>query len=423
MTETTAPPAQAASPWRNRDFRWLFAGTAASQLGFQIGYVVLPLVAVLALDASTGQVGLLATMSTVAFLLIGLPAGAWVDRMRRRRLMVAADLVRAVLIVSVPLAWALDVLTLAQLYAVALLLGCATVFFDVASMSQLPELVGRQALLGANAQLVSLQAASNVAGRSVAGGLVQAVTAPFALLVHAGSMVVSAWCVARIAAPDLPPERTAEGRESLVAQIRAGLRHVLGGRELRALLLSGGLSNLGLQLANALLPVLFVTELGLSAGALGLFWAAGGVGIFLGARLARPFARWWGLGRTLGVMGLLVAPAGLLVPHLDRGAWLWIAGAGWVLITAKIGVDNVLSVSLRMSLTPAALHGRMNATFRFVLMGMLAVASALAAAIGELWGVRAVLWAAAFALLLVPLPVLCSPVRSIRVLPDATTTP
>lgn len=180
------------SPWRIRDFRTLFTATALTQLGTNIGYVALPLIAVAALDASAGQVGALATLATLAFLVIGLPAGAWVDRMRHRRVLVVADLAKAALYASVPLAWWLGGLTLWQLYAVALLSGCATVFYDVASQSVLPQLVGREHLVQANAAVVGLMAVGNIAGRSAGGALVQLLSAPAAVAVTALSHLGSA---------------------------------------------------------------------------------------------------------------------------------------------------------------------------------------------------------------------------------------
>ncbi|MFH8929160.1 MFS transporter [Streptomyces pristinaespiralis] len=420
------------SPWRSRDFRTLFTATAFSQLGTNIGYVAVPLIAVSALDASAGEVGLLATLSTVAFLLIGLPAGAWVDRMRHRRVLITADVVRAGLFASVPAAWALDALTLEQLYAVVLLNGCATVFFDVGSQSILPRLVGREGLVRANAAVVSLQAAGNVAGRGAGGGIVQLFTAPVAVI---GVGVLYLASAVRLALPAagrgrrsrrgadgvVPPGadggRTASGG-GLAAQIAEGLRHVLPNAELRALALTASLTNLGSQIVNTLLPVLFTRELGLSAGALGLYWAAGGAGILLGARCAHPVARRLGHGRTLGVAGLVMAPTALLVPLIDRGPWLWVAGAGWMLVTFKIGVDNVLGVSLRQRLTPDPLLGRMNATFRFMLTGAIAVGSAVAGLIGELAGLRVAMWVGAGCLTLAFLPVFLSPVRHRRELPQ-----
>ncbi|WP_086770286.1 MFS transporter [Streptomyces bobili] len=406
---------QPTSPWHLPAFRVLFSATALSQLGTNVSYVAVPLVAVAALDATPGQVGALATLGTLAFLLIGLPAGAWVDRMRQRRLLIAADLVRAALFASVPLAWWLDALTLGQLYAVVLLSGCAAVFFDVGSQSVLPQLVDRAALVQANAAVVSLQAAANVAGRGAGGGLVQLLTAPVAVACAAGAHLASALQLLAVRHQEAAPRRT--GTAGLRAQITEGLRHVLGNPELRALALTAALSNLGSQIVNTMLPLLFVRELGLPAGVLGLYWGAGGLGLLLGARCARPLAARLGQGRTLAVAGLALAPAALLVPLIGRGAWLWLAGAGWVLAMFKTGTDNVLGVSLRQRMTPDDLLGRMNATFRFLLTGALAVGAALSGVLGELVGVRGTLWVGAVVIALAFLPVFLSPVRSRRELP------
>ncbi|WP_326560756.1 MFS transporter [Micromonospora sp. NBC_01796] len=405
------------SPWRVTDFRVLFTATTLSQFGTSIGYVAVPLIAVTALDASPGQVGALAALSTVAFLLIGLPAGAWVDRMRHRRVLITADLTRAALYASIPVAWALDALTLGHLYLVVLLTGAATVFFDIGSQSVLPQLVGRDGLVQANAAVVSLIAAGNVAGRGAGGFLVQLLTAPVAIAGTAIAYLASALrltAIRRTPAPP-PPQR----RVRLGAQIGAGLRHVFGNPELRALALTAALGNLGSQIVNTMLPVLFVRQLGLPAGLLGLFWAAGGAGLLLGARCARPIAARLGYGRTLGLAGLCLAPAALLVPLLDRGPWLYVAGAGWVLALFKTGLDNVLGVSLRQRMTPDVLLGRMNATFRFLLTGALALGAAVAGLIGELTTVNTTLWVGAAFMATAFLPVFCSPVRTRRELPAA----
>jgi MFS family permease len=407
--------AQAASPWRHAGFRALFTATALSHLSTHIGYVAVPLIAVSALDATPGEVGLLATLSTLAFLLIGLPAGAWVDRMRHRRVLIVADLMRAALSASVPVAWAAGVLTLEQLYAVVLFNGCATVFFDVGSQSVLPQLVGRDGLLGANAAVVGVQAAGAVAGRGAGGGLVVVLTAPFAVvgmgLLHLAS-ALRLRSLPVTAAPGPPPHPV-----PLRVQIAAGLRHVLGHRELRALAFTASLSNLGAQLVNTLLPLLFIRELGLSAGWLGLYWAMGGLGVLLGSRCARPLAARFGYGRGIGLAGLVLAPAALLVPLVDKGFWLVVAAVAWLLTSFDFGVNNVLGVSLRQSLTPAPLLGRMNATFRFMLSGSLAIGSALAGLLGELVGIRTTLWVGAGCLALAFLPVYLSPVRKRQQLP------
>ncbi|MFC9653342.1 MULTISPECIES: MFS transporter [unclassified Streptomyces] len=405
------------SPWRVADFRTLFTATALSQLGTNIGYVAVPLIAVTTLDATPGQVGALATLSTVAFLLIGLPAGAWVDRMRQRSVLITADLARAALLASVPVAWWLDALTLTQLYVVVVLTGCATVFFDIGSQSVLPRLVDREGLVQANAAVMTLIAVGNVSGRGAGGGLVQLLTAPVALVCTAGAHLASAvrlTALRRAPAPPPPPGQPTR----LSARIAEGLRHVLGDKELRALALTAALANLGSQIINTMLPVLFIRELGLPAGALGLFWAAGGAGLLLGARCARPLAARLGHGRTLAVAGLWLAPAGLLVPLIDDGAGLWLAGTGYLLAMFKTGMDNVLGVSLRQRKTSDALLGRMNATFRFLLTGALAVGSALAGLFGELVSVQSTLWIGGAVLAGAFLPTFLSPVRTRRELPE-----
>ncbi|MBZ6475088.1 MFS transporter [Streptomyces griseocarneus] len=414
------------SPWRSRDFRTLFAAGAFSHLGTNIGYVAVPLLAVTALDASPGQAGALAALSTAAFLLIGLPAGAWVDRMPGRRVLVAADAARAALLVSVPVAWWLDVLSLPQLYAVVLLNGCATVFFDVGSQSILPELVGRERLVPANAAIVTLMAGAAIAGRGAGGFLVQLCTAPVALAGGAVAYLASALGLTGIGRRGAPAAvrgaaAPAAGRR-LRTEVAEGLRHVLGSRELCALALTGALGNLGAQMVNTMLPVLFVRELGLSAGALGLYWAAGGLGLLLGASCARRLAGRFGHGRVLGLAGLWFAPAGLAVALAGRGPWLWVAAAGWLITMTKTGIDNVLGVSLRQHLTPDSLLGRMNATFRFLLTGALAVGSALGGLIGEFAGVRTAMWVGAVCLTAAFLPVFRSPIRTLRELPAAART-
>ncbi|KQV75732.1 MFS transporter [Aeromicrobium sp. Root344] len=411
-------PDPAESPWRFTDFNVLFRSASLSQLASNTGYVALPLIAVTALRAGPAEVGALAALSTAAFLLIGLPVGAWVDRTRHRQVLIVADVARAVLFATIPVAWWLDSLTMQQLYAVAFASGAATVFFDVGSQSVLPRIVGPAALVRANAAIVTMIALANVAGRGAGGALVQLLTAPVAALCSAIAYLLSAVTLTRMTRVPRAPAGT-EARPRLGVQIVEGLRHVLGHAELRALALTATLNNLGSQVINTMLPILFVRGLDLPAGALGTFWAAGGAGLLIGARCALPTARRLGYGRNLALIGLCVAPAALLVPLVDRGPLLWLAGAGWTLALCKTGMDNVVGVSLRQRMTPPALVGRMNATFRFLLTGALALGAVLGGVLGELIGVRGTLWVGAVILALAFVPVFVSPVRRRRELPTA----
>ena len=397
----------------NRDFRLLFAAAAVSRLGTSVTYVAMPLVAVTTLGATPGEVGALATLSTIAFLVIGLPAGAWTDRLPKRGVLVAADVARAVLLTSVPVAWWLDALTMTQLYAVVALAGVGTVFFDVANQSYLPKVVGRPALLAANTRLVGMDGVNDIAGRGVAGFVVTLVTAPVAVLIDAVSYLVSAWCVLRIRHRE---EKTAVRGRFLV---REGVAFVLGHPVLRALAAAGALGNLGIVLVLTMLPVVLVDELALSAGVLGLFLASGGAGMLLGSLMARRLAARFGAGRVLLLANVLVAPFGFGVVFVDRGAALWVAGAMWLVVTTKTGADNVLSVSFRQQVTPDALLGRVMATFRFLLTGALAVGAAAAGVLGESGGPRTALVAGACVLACVWVPVLWSPLRHTKELAAA----
>jgi predicted MFS family arabinose efflux permease len=395
----------------NRDFRMLFTATAVSRLGTSVGYVATPLIAVTALDATPGEVGLLATLSTVAFLVIGLPAGAWTDRLRRRPVLIAADVARAAVLCSVPVAWWLGMLHMGQLYAVVLLCGIGTVFFDVASQSYVPQVVGRSALLAANTRLVSVDAVNDIAGRGVAGYLVALLTAPVAVLVDAASYLASAWFVLRVRHREPTP---APADRRLWRDMTEGVVFVAGHRVLRAIAMSGALANLGIVLIVTMLPVVLVDELGVSPAVLGLFLASGGVGTLLGSLVARRLAAVVGAGR-LSVQGaLLAAPCGFGMPFVAEGPRMWLAGAGWVVVTAVVGANNVILVSFRQSVTPDRLLGRMTASFRFLLMGALAVGAAAAGTLGEAVSPRAALAAGAAAIALVWVPILASPLRKTR---------
>ncbi|MEJ8645123.1 MFS transporter [Streptomyces sp. MS1.HAVA.3] len=398
------------SPWRDQDFRTLFGAAALNQLGTNTGHVATPLLALTALDASPAQVGTLAALSTLAF-----PSSACRPGPGSTTCAPAAssspptspgDLARAALFASLPLAWWLDALTLGPLYAVVLLGGCATVFSDLGSQSVLPQLIGREGLVRANTALVTLMSAADIAGRGTGGALVAVLTAPFAPACSSAAYLASALRLTGIRATPAP---AATARTPLATQIREGLQHVLGHPELRALALTATLNNLGSAVLNTMLPVLFVREPGLSPTSLGPFWAAGGVGLLLGARLARPLAGRLGDGRAL-LLSLI--PAALLVPLLGRSPWLWLAGGAWLLTMMKIGSDNVLGVSLRRHLTPDALMGRMNATFRFTLTGALALGSATSGLPAELTTLHTTLWTGAALLAASWTPVTLSPSRA-----------
>jgi hypothetical protein len=381
------------------DFRRLFAAAAASTVGTQVSFVAVPLLAIAVLGAGPAEVGALGVLKTAAFLLVGLPAGAWLDRLRHRGVMITADLVRAALLLSIPVAWWLGALTMTQLYAVVLLSGVATLFFDVAALSYLPFLVGRDGLATANAKLQGWDAGASTAGPSLGGFIVQVASAPLALLFDAVTYLWSAAMLSRIRRREPSPARAAKGM--LLADIREGVRFVARDPVLRPIALVGVTTNLFLQIAIITVPLASATPLDV-----GLFFTAGGIGVLLGSVTAARLARRGGFGRTLTVVGTVTAPGGLLVPWLSSGPGRWLAMAGWLALTYRVGVNNVLLVTLRQTVTPDRLLSRMNATMRFLMTGVLAFGAAAAGAIGQVAGVRAALWVAGIGLALSFVPLL-----------------
>ncbi|GAA1681238.1 MFS transporter [Glycomyces endophyticus] len=387
----TAPPGPASDRLRdNPDFRSLFTAAVAAKLGTYLSYIAVPLLAIEVLGATAGEVGALAALATAAALLLGLPAGAWIDRADKRRLMVAADLARAALLLSVPVAWWFDMLTVWQLYAVVFLAGVGTTAFDIAQQSVLPAIVDRSHLTGANARLVALDSALGIGGNGAAGFLVSLVGAPVAILADAAGYLWSAMFVARIRTAPAP----AAPRRPLLGEIGEGLGHVLRHPALRPLVLAGALNNCSIQMFLTMLPLVWIGA-GLPAYGLGLHLAAGAVGILAGATAARRLRSRLGAGRALWTLGAAAAPAALCLPLVGPGWGAWASGAAWAFTGSVIGMANVIGVSLRQQLTPDPLLGRMNAVFRFLLMGAVALGATAAAVIGELASPQAAMWCGA----------------------------
>jgi MFS family permease len=401
---------------RDHGYRQLFASTTVSQFGFQVTGLALPLVAIVALTASPFEVGLLAAVEMAPFLLIGLPAGAWVDRVRRRGVLIAGDLGRALVLATVPVAWWAGALTIWQLYAVAFAFGVGTVFFDVAYQSYLPHLVGRDQLVEANAKLQSVHAVAQLAGPALAGQLIRLLTAPVALLVNGLAMGASALFVVRIRNREEPPARGPAG--GLVREIGEGLRFVLGHRLLRAIATCTSLFNL---LSAAYFPMMILylqRDLGQDAGTIGLVLTVWGAGGLVGAALARRLAGWLGQGPAVWMSVAFTAPFLLLLPLIAEPGWrLWVAAAGGFMSSIGVVVYNVTQVSFRQTLTPDRLLGRMNATIRFLVFGTMPVGGLVGGVLGESLGVRATLLIVAVGQCLAFLPVFLSPLRTMRTLP------
>ncbi|HEX2308898.1 MAG TPA: MFS transporter [Jatrophihabitantaceae bacterium] len=401
--------------WRHRDFRRLWAAQTVSRFGSMVSELALPLTAILVVHASTLQVGLLTAVESVAFLLVGLPAGAWVDRMRTRQVLIVTDALRAVALASIPVAAVFDVLTMAQLYVVALGTGVCTVFFDVGFQSYLPQLVERRDLVDGNAKLQISESIAQIAGPSLGGLLVQALTAPYAVLVDAVSFVFSAAWVGRIEARSPKPRR--EPERSLVREIGAGVRFVFGHRLLRPILTSTAVINLFHPIGFAVYVLLLARTLHLSPALIGLIAAVASVGALLAAMSASRLAARFGPGRTIVVSLMLCGPASFVIPFVEQDWTLLLLTASQGLYAACVVTYNITQVSLRQALCPPNLLGRMNATVRFVVWGLIPIGAAIGAVLGSWLGLRPTLVISAIGVSFGFLPVLLSPVRKVRDVP------
>jgi MFS family permease len=402
---------------RDHDFRLLFTADTISQVGTQVTLLALPLVAVLTLDATALEVGVLAACETAAFLLVGLPAGALVDRLRRRGTMIVADVLRAALLASVPLAWWMDQLHMPQLYVVGLLCGVCTVFFDVAYQSYLPFLVGKGHLVEGNARLELVRSTSQIGGPTVAGGLVKLLGGPWAIATDAASYLASALFLWRIRKIEERPVRKADAH--LGREIMEGLRFVLGNRLLRAISMCTGTGNFFGSIFNAMLIIYLARDLALSPSLIGVFFSVTGLGALAGAFLVGPFVRWFGQGPAMWIAMLGASLGGLLVPFARADWTLWLAAFGMILFGVGVVVYNVTQVSFRQQITPDELLGRMNATMRFIVWGTMPIGGLVGGVLGAAIGVHPTIWVACTGELLSVVPLVLSPLRKLRELTSA----
>jgi MFS family permease len=405
--------------WSHGDFLKLWSAETISQFGTQVSQLALPLVAVLVLDASAFAVAALVTIEFLPFILFSLPAGVWVDRLRRRPILVLGDFGRAALLASVPIAHVAGGLTIWQLYVVGFGVGVLTVFFDVAYMAYLPSLVEREQLVEGNSKLEISRSAAQIGGPGLAGGLVSLFTAPYAVLVDAVSYVGSALFLVRIRKPEpLPSPPVETARPSMLRDAREGIGYVLGNRYLRAIAACTGTSNLFGSMAFAILLVYAVRTLGMSAGLIGVVFALGNVGTLAAALFSSRIIGRLGVGPTIVASAMMFGPATLLLPAAPASFPAPFLVASMLLYGFSGVVYNITQGSFRQAITPERMQGRMNSVMRFIVWGVIPLGSLAGGALGSWLGLRETLWVAAVAGSFSFLPVLLSPVRTLREMPE-----
>jgi MFS family permease len=408
--------------WRNGDYLNLWGAATISTFGTLITGTALPFTAILVLHASPADLSALRIAQLLPGFICGLIAGSSVDRLRRRPIMIATDLARAALLLTIPAAALLGYLGLWQLLAITALVSVLSVFFDVAYESYLPSIVARNELIEANSKLTAAGSVAEAAAFTSAGWLIQLLTAPFAILIDAFTYVASAALVTSIRRPELKSVDTAETPStaaSVTTDIVEGLHTLWRQPVLRGMVAAGMMQSLAFGLIGTVLLLYVNQEIGFPPAALGMIFAVGGVTSFLGAIAANRLAG-YGIGMVMVSSLILVALGEALIP-LAAAANL----IGTILLVGQqIVVDpamtiyDVNQVSLRQAITPESVLGRVNAGFRVAETGALLIGTVAAGYLGETIGLRATLWVAVAVCLLAAVLLLLSPVSKVKRIPE-----
>jgi MFS family permease len=410
--------------WGHADFLKLWTGQSISEVGSQISGLAIPWLAAVELHASPFEFALLGVLGFLPFILFALPAGVWVDRLRRKPILIVGDAARALLLGLVPVLWALGVLDIWHLLVIQFVVGVFTVFFDVAYQSYLPVLVEREDLVDGNAKLQLTVSVALVAGPGLAGLLIAAITAPYAIVLDAVSFVVSTGFMLRIRKPEVLPERT-EGapKPKMLPELKEGLAFVVRHPYLRPIAACTGSANFFGSIATTILLLYAVRVLDLSSGTMGVIFAMFGAGSIIGALAASRVQKAIGVGWAIVTPAILFSGATLTFPLAPEASPVPALVAGALLIGYGGTAYNITQVSLRQAITPERLQGRMNASMRWIVWGTLPLGQLAGGAIASAYSLRAALWVGAIGSLFTFLPVLLSPVRSIREMPRSVDEP
>ena len=405
--------------WSHADFLKLWTGQSISEFGSQVSVLAIPWLAAVGLHASPIEFSLIGVLGFLPFILFAMPAGVWVDRLRRRPILIASDTARAILLMLIPILWAAGVLRIWQLLALQFLIGAFTVFFDVTYQAYLPALVEHEDLVDGNSKLYLSTSVAQVAGPSIAGGLIAAVTAPYAILVDALSFAVSAVFMIRIHHVEVPPPRDAGvAHPKMWPQVKEGLAWVVGNRHLRAIAACGANFNLCFNIVLATFILYATRSLHLSAIEIGAIFAVGSAGAVCGALLANRIQASIGIGPAMVWSSVLLSTGSLAFPLAPPSSPLPVLMLGYGLLSFGVVIFTVAQISFRQAITPERLQGRMNAAMRWITWGSIPLGTLIGGAIGQTVGLHFALWAGALGALPAFLFVLLSPVRSIQAIPD-----
>jgi MFS family permease len=410
--------------WSHSDFLKLWTGQTISEFGSQVSGLAIPWLAAVGLHATPLEFSVLGVLAFLPFMLFALPAGVWVDRLRRRPILIAGDAARALLLAYIPIAWALGILDIWQLMVLQFVIGIFTVFFDVAYQSYLPSLVDRDQLVEGNSKLQTTVSAAQIGGPGLAGVLIGVLTAPYAVALDAASFVISTLFMIPIRAQETLPEREAGApKPKMLPELKEGVAYVVRHPHLKWIAMCTGSSNFFGQVAFSIGLLYMARTLHISSFWAGVVFAGFGVGSIVGALLTTRFQKAVGVGNAIWMPAVLFSLGGLAFPLAPKSFPIPVLLVGTLAFGVGGMAYNITQVSLRQAITPERIQGRMNATMRWIVWGTIPLGALAGGAIATAYSLRAALWVGAIGGLFTFLPVLLSSVRSIREMPEPVTPP
>ncbi|MEZ0064056.1 Na+/melibiose symporter-like transporter [Streptacidiphilus sp. MAP12-20] len=404
--------------WRHRDFLLLWGGGSASDLGSAVSALLIPLMAVQSLGATTLQIAMLSLARRVPPMLLSLPAGVLADSARRRRIMIWCDLACMLAVFSIPATSLLGGrVGLWQLYLVAAFIGSATVLFSVADTSYLPNVLERDQLVDGNAKLNATETAADAAGPALGALLAGAVTAARAIAFDALSYGVSVLALLLMRTPDPKPQSPRAGGVTFRSAMTEGLSYVWRDRSLRAIACCAMTANLGVSGVVSLEVLYLVRELQVAPALVGVVVGIGVLGGFAGSLGARSLARRFGSARIMWLSLLVCAPVALLMPLATPGYGIVLYSLGWGVFNFGAVVHQTAQMTYRQLMIPQELLGRANASIRWVVLSAVPLGILLGGVVGTRFGLQAALWVATGLIASTWLWLLASPLRTLRDLP------
>lgn len=407
--------------FKHKNFKKLWTAQILSLIGTQVTVVALPIIAIQLLNASTMQVGVLTAMSYLPFLLFGLPAGAWVDRLSIKKLMIICDISRGAILILIPILYGIELLSIPVLFVIAFCNGVFTVFFDISNQSFLPEILPKNQLIEGNSKLVTSYTTSQMIGPTIAGFLVKIFSAPIAIFLDSITFFLSSIFIYKIKTyKQKSILNTNEKPSRIYTEVKEGIKFVIKNKYLKPIAISMSMANMFdlFGMIQTILPIYILSTLDLSSFEYGVILSLGNLGAILGTFINKKLINRFSLGKILAVSSILPGISLLILPFTSGAYAIYIIGFSLSIAGLNIAIFNINQISLRQSITPLPLMGRMNATIRFIIWGTIPIGAFLGGFLGEKIGIRNTLLVAAIGSILSSIPILLSKNTSLKSIKD-----